>query len=83
MSIIERFARLPNEPKPMNEHCRLEHSDWNYLERSEDELCPVCRGEQVATERIIKKLEEFIDNCDIPEVEDRLEWFKDSIKDRD
>ena len=45
-----------NEPKPMNEHCRLEHSDWNYLERSEDELCPVCRGEQMATERIIKLL---------------------------
>lgn len=48
-----------NEPKPMNEHCRLEHSDWNYLERSEDELCPVCRGEQEATKRIIKLLKKL------------------------
>ena len=33
-----------------------------------------------ATEHIIKLLEEFIENCDLPEVEDRFEWFKDSIK---
>jgi hypothetical protein len=31
-------------------------------------------------ERIIELLEEFIENTDLPEVVDRLEWLKDSIK---
>jgi hypothetical protein len=31
-------------------------------------------------ERIIKLLDEFIENSDLPEVVDRLEWLKGSIK---
>ena len=30
--------------------------------------------------RIIKLLDEFIENSDLPEVVDRLEWLKGSIK---
>jgi len=29
--------------------------------------------------RTIKLLDEFIENCDLPEVVDRLEWFKDAL----
>jgi hypothetical protein len=36
------------------------------------------RKEQI--ERVIKLIEEFIENSDLPEVADRLEWLKDSIK---
>lgn len=30
-------------------------------------------------EHSIKLLDEFIENCDLPEVVDRLEWFKDAL----
>lgn len=36
-------------------------------------------GAEAEQERIIKLLEEFIQNCDLPEVVDRLEWFKDAL----
>ena len=36
-------------------------------------------GQLEERERIIKLLEEFIENCDLPEVVDRLEWFKDAL----
>lgn len=31
---------------------------------------------------IIDLINEFIDNCDLPEVEDRFEWLKDSINEK-
>lgn len=36
-------------------------------------------AESHTEQRIIKLLDEFIENSDLPEVEDRLEWLKDSI----
>lgn len=70
-----------NEPKPMNEHCRLEHSDWNYIERSEDELCPVCRGEQMATERIIKLLPQIIEMGNVADVFDLQDFMPAIMRD--
>jgi hypothetical protein len=40
----------------------------------------VIAGEAREQQRIIALLEEFIENSDLPEVVDRLEWLKDSIE---
>jgi hypothetical protein len=62
--------RTLNERK----YCKL--CDYYY---SEMFTCPICYGDDRAVERIIKLLEQFIENSDLPEVVDRLEWLKDSI----
>lgn len=36
-------------------------------------------GWKDAEAHIIKLLDEFIENCDLPEVADRFEWFKDAL----
>jgi hypothetical protein len=40
----------------------------------------VPNGEWLRLSEVVELLEEFIENTDLPEVVDRLEWLKDSIK---
>jgi len=63
--------------RTINERKYCKPCDYYY---SEMYTCPICYGDDRATERIIALLEEFIENSDLPEVVDRLEWFRDSIK---